>query len=105
MMTKLTAPSGCWRVKSTTGLGRRGIVAAGRAATDISVIPDTRVEHRVEQVDHEIDDDVEAGDQHHHRLDQREVVARHALYEQHAAAVEIEHLLGDDKPADQEREL
>src|SRR4051812_35335333 len=36
MITKLAAPSGCWRVNSNAMLGRRGIVAEGRAATDIS---------------------------------------------------------------------
>src|SRR5262245_18871054 len=109
MITKLTAPSGCWRENSSSALRGRGFAAAvGRVGASIamaSIVPDARVEDGVEQVDHEVDHDVDYGQQHDHALDQGEVVARHALDEQLADAVEIEHLLGDDEPADQEGEL
>src|SRR5687767_6180307 len=101
MMTKLVAPSGCCTTKSTNA--PRGRAAAGGAEDVMAVMPspvaDAWVEHRIEQVDHEIDEDVEHREHHHHALDQREVGARHALHEQFADAVEIEHLLGDDEPA------
>src|SRR6266545_4960450 len=109
MMTKLTAPSGCWRANSSTALCERDVSAgAGAVGTSIamaSVVPDARVEHGVEQVDHEIDHHIDRGQQHDHALDQRKVVVGHALHEQLADPVEVEHLLGDHQPADQERKL
>ena len=45
------------------------------------------------------------GDEQHEALDQIEVAARGGVDEQLADAVDVEHLLGDDQPADQEREL
>ena len=86
---------------------RRGLLArrVGAAMVMASGVPDARIEHRVEQVDDQIDQHVERRDQHHHALDQREVVARNALHEQLADAVQVEHLLGDDEAADQEGEF
>src|SRR5262245_459047 len=78
MMTKLTAPSGCCQANSTIALRRRGIGSdAGSALEDIvmaSAVADARIEQRVEQIDHEIGEHVKYGDQHHHALDQGEVV-------------------------------
>src|SRR5712691_13460935 len=108
IMTKLTAPNGCCRQKSRNALGTES-AGAGATGTSIvigaSVIADPRIEHGVEQIHREIDEDVERGDQHHHALYQREVVARDALHEQFSDAVEIEHLLGDHQAADQEGEF
>src|SRR5262245_28389939 len=110
MTTKLSAPSGCWLMKSRmTPCGR----AAADDAEDVEVViavmrspvADARVEHRIEQVDHEIDEDVEHGEHHHHALDQREVRTRHALHEQLADAVQVEYLLGDHQSTDQEGKL
>src|SRR5262249_163212 len=109
MITKLAAPSGCWRENSSTTLdGRADSAGSGSVGASIAMalaVSDARVEHRVEQGDHEIDPDVDGGEQHPHALDQREIVMRHALHEQLADAVEIEHLLGHDQPADQEGEF
>ena len=75
---KLRAPSGCWLTKSRkTPRGRTAVEGAEGAEGAIAVMPspvaDARVEHRVENIDHEIDEDVEDGEHDHHALDQREV--------------------------------
>src|SRR4051812_35803432 len=105
---KLTAPSGCWRTKSSMAFGA-GLVSAAATGPSIvmgaSVITDARIEHRVEQIDHEVYEHVKRRDEHHHALDQGEVVARDALHEQLADAVEVEPLLGHHEPADEKREF
>src|SRR5436189_5881527 len=106
MMTKLTAPKGCCRQNSAILFGFFSVAAdVGRTSVMASRIADARIEHRVEQVDRQIDENVECRDQHHHALDEREVIAGDALYEKLSDAVEVEHLLGDHKPADQEGEF
>src|SRR5262245_27312465 len=109
MMRKLTAPRGCCWQNSTSGLRRRGtggaVASAGAAIVIVSPVADARVEHCVEQVDYEVGEYVEHGNQRHHALDQGKVIARNTLHEQLADAVEIEHLLGDDESADEKSEF
>src|SRR4029453_7866893 len=79
--------------------------AREKLSSSASAVADAGVEHRVKQIDYEIGEDVEHGDQHHQTLDQGEIIVRHALHEQHADAVEVEHLLGDDEAPDEEGEF
>src|SRR5512147_1022628 len=109
MMNKLTVPSGCWRTNSAIALRGCGAVSmteeSGTAMVMGSRVPDARVEHSIEQVNRKIDENVKSGNQHHHALNQRKIVARYTLDEQLSDAVEIEHLLGHDQAADQECEF
>src|SRR3972149_9603713 len=68
-------------------------------------VTDARIQHRIEQIDHQVGDDVERGEHHHHALNEGEVVAGYALNEELSQTVEVEYLLGDDEAAEQEREL
>src|SRR5262245_51937811 len=80
MMTKLAAPSGCCAAKSSSAPRSRLAVEGAEDVTAVmpSPVADARVEHSIEQIDHEIDEDVENREHHDHALDQREVRARDA---------------------------
>ena len=67
-------------------------------------IPDARVEHGVEHVDHEIDDDIRAREHEDDALDHRIVAAQDRVDRQAAEARNREHALGDDDAADQQRD-
>ena len=79
MMKKLIVPSGCWWTNSAIALRGRGafskIEISGTTMVMASSVSDARVEYRIEQINREIDENVESSDQHHHALDQREVIA------------------------------
>src|SRR5213592_1802766 len=109
---------GCWQVRGAPRLRRGaserwgvwggGVGGARRApptTLDVSPVPDTRVDPRVADVHQEVHDDEHAGHEHDQRLDERVVTVRDRLHEEQPEAVEVEHLLGDDEAADEEREL
>src|SRR3990172_5588205 len=95
-----TAPSGRWRmnfwmVASQPALGSAARVSSSTVcgAAAMLAIADARIDPPVGDVDHEIDDQEEAGDQQHQRLDERVVAARDPFHEPHSQPVEVEHLL------------
>src|SRR3974390_1575362 len=59
---------------SAVRAGAEGKAAdCGRACTSASSVPDARVEQHVRQVDHEVDQDVDAGEKENHALNDRVV--------------------------------
>src|SRR6059058_2181277 len=66
---------------------------------------DARVDPGVRQVNQEVHEDEDERDEHHERLRERVVAVGHRLDEEEAESVEVEHLLGDDEAAHEEREL
>src|SRR5438046_1492141 len=70
-----------------------------------SVVADPRIQHHVDHVDHEVDEDEDRREEQHQGLDERVVAVRDRVDEQLADAVEVEDLLGDDEAADEEREF
>src|SRR5262245_59689786 len=104
------APSGCARQNSTvwTQKPRRGSTS-GRALarsmgglSAMSAVPDPRVDPGVHDIHDEVHHDEEPRDDHDQRLDERVVPVGHRLHEQQAEPVEVEYLLGDHEPADEE---
>src|SRR5688572_16844975 len=80
-----TIPAGCLMQKSTSGLPSQDGRFVGRTVVSVmaaSTVTDARIERGIDEVDDEIGHDVERREQHHHALDQREVMPRHALHEQ-----------------------
>src|SRR5262245_1608105 len=77
----------------------------GASVRSSSAVADAGVEPGIGDVDEEVDEQEDGGDQHDERLGERVVAARDRLDEQHAQAVQVEHLLGDYQPAEQEGEF
>src|SRR5256885_9826782 len=117
------APSGRARQKSraarrqpprstTSGTSPRtarstAITEPGAGAIRTVASPESypRVDPGVRQVDQEVHEDEDERDEHHERLRERVVAVGHRLDEEETEPVEVEHLLGHDEPAHQEREL
>ncbi len=99
-----------WRRRNVPMRPRTG-ATAGTAAVAVTavmaVIGQYRmrgVEHRIEHVDHEIDDDIRAREHEDDALDHRIVAAQDRVDRQAAEAGDGEHALGDDDAADQQRD-
>src|SRR5258706_144424 len=107
------APSGRARENSSTTESQlRGVSTSGTSPTACatramissplareparSPEPDPRVDPRVGEVDEEVDHDEHGGHEHHEGLGQGVVAVGHRFHEEHAEAVEVEHLLGHD---------
>src|SRR5581483_3435206 len=112
MMRKATTPSGCTLMNCHSALGRLGSASTGMEGVPATVAmgwpsaqADAGIEQAVEQVHGEVHEHEDGGNEQHETLDQIEVAARGGVDEQLADAVDVEYLLGDDEPADQEREL
>src|SRR6266849_857845 len=106
MATSASAPRGCARANDSSPRAerRKGAFPVVTSSADMPglAVADARIEHRVEQVDGEIHQHGNRGDEHDQALHQSEVVARHRLDEELAQAVEVEHLLGHHQAADEE---
>ena len=70
-----------------------------------AVVADARIEKAVKDVDRQVGEGEDADHDHHQGLGHVVVVVGDRLDEQLADTVEVEHLLGDDEAAHQEREL
>src|SRR2546423_10625011 len=113
MMRKPKTPSGWLLTNSQKRFGRSGIVSSwteGVVAT-VAMAPvpsrqaDARIEPAIEQIHEQVHEDEDGGDQQHQALNEVEIAARGGVDEELADAVDVEHLLGHDEAADQEREL
>src|SRR5687768_11240214 len=65
----------------------------------------TRIDHEVQHVDHQVDDDEDQRDQAQVRCHHRNVGELHRLDEQQPHTRPLEHRLGDDGEGDQAAEL
>src|SRR5512144_696957 len=77
----------------------------GEVMAMVLAVADARVEPGVHAIHQEIHHDEDPGHQHHEGLDQRVVPVGHRLDQEQPDAVEVEDLLGDHEPADEEGEL
>src|SRR6185312_11005160 len=71
------------------------------AAVSSAAMADTRVEHGVEQVDEEIDEDEADGDEQHAALEDDEVAQVDRFHEQSTDAGQCENRFRDHRPADE----
>src|ERR1044072_3550410 len=113
MMRKPKTPSGWPLTNSQKRFGRAGIVASwteGGVAT-VAMAPtlsrqaDARIEPAIEQIHEQVHEDEYGGNQQHQALHEVEIAARRGVNEDLADGVDVEGLLGDAEPADQECEL
>src|SRR5690606_24951644 len=82
-------------------------VAASAVAADASVtaITNPRVEHGVHDIDDEVREDRDGGEDEHARLDHRDVAGERALQHELSHARHGEDLLDDDGAADQRADV
>src|SRR3989338_262507 len=117
-MTSITtppaAPRGFLRAKRSVTVqapGRAGRApattspASARATAGSGAIAHPRVEHPVEHVHREVGQHHDDGDEHHEVLDDRVVAPEDRLDQEACHPRQVEHGLGDNEAADQEREL
>src|SRR5262245_30469024 len=92
-----------WSVSSISVLASATIVI--RDLPGSLALPDAAVEPRIHDVDKEIREYGDCDHQHDQRLGHCIIVVGDGRDEQFAEPVEVEHLLGDHQPSDQEREF
>src|SRR5262245_24172955 len=114
MISAPTAPSGYRRTKNRTAPSGPRTLAPARlssaswsmTATPVSLLVlDARVERDVGHVDDEVDQHHHDGDEHDQVLHDRIVAPADRFHEEARDAGDVEHGLGDDQAADQERGL
>src|SRR5947209_5778962 len=112
MIAAPASPSGCDAalcLSFTQMLSLRTMSAAGPGVTSRMAMalrqPDARIEHRVEKIDEEIDRDRDHRDEHHQILHDRIIAPTDRFDEEACDPGNVEHGLGHDQPAHQERGL
>src|SRR5215472_499465 len=90
---------------TTTRARPKRAAALRRNTRTTSVIADARVEYRVEQVDHEVDEHEGGGDEQHAALHQRIVAGLDGAHHHGAEPRPGEHRLREDGPTEEEAHL
>src|SRR6266511_1625003 len=110
--TPPAAPSGFLRQKRASRATRPACRGSGVAATAWAValagsiaIAHPRVQEAIEEVYGQVGEDDDGGDEHDQVLDDRIIARQDGLDQIIGYPRQVEHPLGDDQPADQEREL
>src|SRR5437868_3864373 len=97
-----TAATSATAAATASTLRPRGAWAGGAVAlARLSLIPDARVEPRVEQVDAQVDQRESQGDDQHAALDERKVAGQDPLHHERADAGPREDRLGEHGAAQQ----
>src|SRR3990170_505171 len=104
--TRITPPTVAPRERrSLRNTSRQGERAARPPTAGGSLEADAGIEVRIREVNQQVDDDVDHGDEQHCTLHEREVLVRNRVDEQLADAGPREHRLGNHSPGQQRTEL